>query len=57
LAHDATLNKAIGAVIRLCGIKGKWRKGDEGVRPLVVTGDDNFTSKHGRPIRHFQFFM
>ncbi|KAH7058567.1 hypothetical protein BKA57DRAFT_488932 [Linnemannia elongata] len=57
LAQDATLNKAIGAVIRLCGIKGKWRKGDEGVRPLVVTGDGNFTSKHGRPIRHFQFFM
>ncbi|KAF9312047.1 hypothetical protein BGZ91_006653, partial [Linnemannia elongata] len=57
LAQDATLNKAIGAVMRLCGIKGKWRKGVEGVRPLVVTGDGNFTSEPGRPIRHFQFFM
>ncbi|KAK5814188.1 hypothetical protein F5H01DRAFT_393710 [Linnemannia elongata] len=55
-AQNATLNKAVGAVIRSCGIKGKWREEDEGVRPLFVAGDCNFTSKPGRPIRHFQFF-
>jgi len=52
LAQNATLNKAIGTVIRSCGVKGKWREGDNGVRPLFVAGD----GKPGRPIRHLQLF-
>ncbi|OAQ28278.1 hypothetical protein K457DRAFT_20461 [Linnemannia elongata AG-77] len=56
LAQNPTLNKAVVAVIRSCGIKGKWREEDEGVRLLFVAGDGNFTSTPGRPIRHLQFF-
>ncbi|KAF9146337.1 hypothetical protein BGX30_001351 [Mortierella sp. GBA39] len=56
LAQNATLNKAVGVIIRSCGIKGKWREGDNKVRPLFVAGDGNFTSRPGRPIRHLQFF-
>ncbi|KAG9070710.1 hypothetical protein KI688_008249 [Linnemannia hyalina] len=56
LAQNATLNKAVGVIIRSCGIKGKWREGDNRVRPLFVAGDGNFTSRPGRPIRHLQFF-
>ncbi|KAF9127208.1 hypothetical protein BGX30_014886 [Mortierella sp. GBA39] len=56
LAQNATLNKAVGVIIQSCGIKGRWREGDNRVHPLFLAGDGNFTSKPGRPIRYFQFF-
>ncbi|KAH7051987.1 hypothetical protein BKA57DRAFT_491711 [Linnemannia elongata] len=57
LAQNPTLNKAVGAFFRSCGIKGKWREGDERRPPFFVAGVGKFTSRPGRPIRHLQFFM